>query len=199
MINPNHVYPFLTLFWADLCPVSLQSDLCKPFSTHDGVRRDHTAQGKLFFKHFGHSCCVTKIIAQSPYHVSQHLEGLAVISLWLTHWTDCWQEERESGGGGERERERKAPNECLTERKTKTERRRKKAATPRHKSLWQLNSSLAWRRQQWPWDRNTHCGCQQSARLFNRWIRTLQASTGLKACGHVTSGLALGQLKGGGG
>lgn len=53
--------------------------------------------------------------------------------------------------------------------------------------------------EQWSWDRGRRCGCQQSATLFDRWIRALLASTKLKAHGHVTSGLALTQLKGGGG
>lgn len=53
--------------------------------------------------------------------------------------------------------------------------------------------------EQWSWDRSTRCGCQQSATLFDRWIRALLASTELKAHGHVTTGLALTQLKGGGG
>lgn len=39
------------------------------------------------------------------------------------------------------------------------------------------------------------CGCQQSATLFDRWTRELPASIELKAHGHVTSGLALTQLK----
>lgn len=51
------------------------------------------------------------------------------------------------------------------------------------------------------WDRNAGrggggcCGCQQSATLFDRWTRELPASIELKAHGHVTSGLALTQLK----
>lgn len=49
----------------------------------------------------------------------------------------------------------------------------------------------------WSQDSSARYGCQQSAALLDRWIRALLASTELKACGHVTSGLALTQLKGG--
>lgn len=41
--------------------------------------------------------------------------------------------------------------------------------------------------------------CAFCATLFDRWIRALLAFTRLKAHAHVTSGLALAQLKGGGG
>lgn len=48
------------------------------------------------------------------------------------------------------------------------------------------------------WHSTICCGCQQTVKPFDRWIRALLASTKLKADGHMTSGLVLTQLKEGG-
>lgn len=138
-----------------------------------------------------------------PYHASQCLQGLTVILLPLTHCTD---EQRSSMEAGEKDVEVQKEKRYGDRRRIKTpiQKERRTETGILEQSLKTLLGDgnefgvLVWSRQR-SWDRRACWGCQQSATLFDRWIRVLLASTRLKAHGHVTSGLALAQLKGGGG